>query len=111
MKKLLLLAVVVAGGIFGYAHFLNARPASPEEKILVDLEHRFDKATQQMAMANSSAGVTGMDTTADVEAARSTVRRIDTELEALKGRLKSAAAIQRAERLQEKVKAFRAATD
>jgi hypothetical protein len=111
MKKLLLLAVVVAGGIFGYTHFLNAKPASPDEKILVDLERRFDAATQQMMRANSSAGATGMDTTSDVEAARSSVRRIEGELESVKGRLKSDAARQRADRLQEKVRAFRAATD
>ena len=111
MKKMLLLLVAVAAGVIGYTHFLNARPASPDEQALASLESRFDKATPQMAMANSSAGATGMDTTADVEAARLSVNRIASELDTLKARLTSSAARERADRLQEKVRAFQAATN
>jgi len=111
MKKILLFGLVVAAGILGYTHFLNARPASTDEKALADLEHQFDAANQQMAMASRSAGVSGMDSTADVEASRTAVRRVESELQALKERLTSTAARERADRLQEKIRAFRAATD
>jgi hypothetical protein len=111
MKKVLGLALIVAAGIFAYTHFLNASPASADERLLGDLEHRFEAASQSMALANRSAGATGMDTTADIEAARAAVRRVDSELQELMGHLQSAPARQRAEKLQEKVRAFRAATD
>lgn len=111
MKKLLGLVVIVAAGIFAYTHFLNTPSASADERLLGDLEHRFEAASQSMALANRSAGATGIDTTADVEAARAAVRRVDGELQDLMGHLQSGSARQRAERLQEKIRAFRAAMD
>src|SRR5262245_41057187 len=111
MKKILGLALIVTAGIIGYTHFLQAPPASGDERTLGDLEHRFEAASQSMALANRSAGATGMDSTADVEAARLAVARIDDELQTVKGRLQSSAARERADRLQEKIRAFRAATD
>lgn len=107
MRKLLGLCFVFALGIFGYTHFLQVPPASADERALDDLEHRFEAASQSMAMASRSAGATGIDTTSDIEAARAAVRRVDSELQALKGRLQTSAALQRADRLQEKVRAFR----
>lgn len=107
MRKLLGLTLIVAAGIFGYTHFFNVPAASADESALGDLEHRFEAASQSMALASRSSGVSGMDTTADIEAARAAVRRVDSELQALKGRLESAAALQRADRLQERVRAFR----
>jgi hypothetical protein len=107
MRKILGLSLIVAVGIIGYTHFLQVPPASADESALGDLEHRFAAASQSMALANRSSGVSGMDTTADVEAARIAVRRIDSELQVIKGRLESSAARQRADRLQEKIRAFR----
>jgi len=111
MRKILILCLIVVAGVVGYSRFGSAHSASADEKALADLEHQFDAASQQMAMANHSAGLSGMDATADVEAARAAVRRVDSELQTLKGRLTSEAAQQRADRLQEKVRAFRQATD
>ena len=111
MKKLLLLLLVVAGGIVGYSYFLNVPPASADERVLTDLEHQFDSANQSMMQANRAAGVSGMDSTADIEAARTKVRRLEGELQELKPRLASAASRQRADRLEEKIRAFREATD
>src|SRR2546426_99136 len=66
MKKLLFLALVVAGGIVGYSYFLNAPPASADERVLADLEHQFDSANQSMMQASRATGVSGMDSTADI---------------------------------------------
>ena len=111
MKRLLLLVLVVAGGIVGYSYFLNAPPASSDERVLADLEHQFDSANQSMMQASRATGVSGIDSTADVEAARLRVRRLEGELQELKPRLVSDASRQRADRLEEKIRAFREATD
>ena len=111
MKKLVILSLIAVAGIIGYTRFLNARPASADDLALADLEHRFEAASQSMAMANRSAGVSGMDTTADIEAARIAVRRIDSELQELKGHLGAGSSRERADRLQEKVRAFREAME
>lgn len=110
MKKLLLVALVVAGGVIGYNHFLNPAPASADERVLSDLERRFDAASQQMAQATRSTGMSGLDTTADIEAARASVGRIEAELGRIEPTLTSQAARQRVDRLREKVKAFLGAT-
>lgn len=111
MKKLLLLVLVVAGGIWGYTYFVNPAPASADDSVLADLEHQFDSANQSFMQANRSAGVSGMDSTADIESARVKVRRLETELQELMPRLGSDASRQRADRLAEKIRAFREATD
>jgi hypothetical protein len=111
MKRLLLLVLVVAGGIVGYSYFLNAPPASADELVMADLEHQFDSASQSMMQATRSTGVLGLDSTADIEAARMKVRRLESELQQLKPRLASDASRQRADRLEQKIRAFREATD
>jgi len=111
MKKLLLLVLVVSGGIVGYSYFLNAPPASADERVLADLERQFDSANQSMMQASRATGASGMDSTADIEAARTKVRRLESELQQLKPRLASDASRQRADSLEEKIRAFREATD
>ena len=50
MKKLIGLSLIVAACIFGYTHFFSVPPASADESALGDLEHRFEAASQQMAL-------------------------------------------------------------
>ena len=50
-------------------------------------------------------------TVASAEAARAAVRRVDAELQEVKGHLASSSARQRADRLQEKVRAWREAME
>jgi hypothetical protein len=107
MKNLLLLVLVIGAGIFVYTHFLNAPPASADERALADLEHQFDAASQSAAQAGRSAGAAGLDSTADIEAARAKVGRLDAELQKMKPRLADDGARRRAERLEEKIRAFR----
>ncbi|MGH9869631.1 MAG: hypothetical protein ACREAA_15875 [Candidatus Polarisedimenticolia bacterium] len=111
MRKLITFALVVAAGFAGYHFFLNAPPASADERALADLEHQFDSANQSMMQASRSAGASGLDTTADIEAARAAVRRVDSDLKRLKGSLATDAARARADRLMEKVRAFLEATE
>jgi len=111
MKKLILLALVLSAAIFGYKSFINPAPAAADERVLADLERQFDSAARTMATATRSSGMSGMDTTADVEAARISARRIDAELQRIKPTLPSDAARRRAERLHETVRAFLAANN
>ena len=106
MRKLITFALVVAAGFAGYHFFLNAPPASADERALADLERQFDLASQSMMTATRSSGASGLDTTADIEAARLSVRRVESDLNRLKGRLTTEAARVRAERLRDKVRAF-----
>src|SRR5262245_15492473 len=111
MKKLLALVLVVAAGIMAYNYFMNAPAASADERSLADLEHQFDSANQSMMQASRAAGGSGLDTTADFEAARAAVRRVEAQLQQVKPRLQSDAARQRVEGLEEKIRAFKSATD
>ncbi len=109
MKKLLGLGLVVAAAIFGYTHFLHVPPASAEESALGELEHRFEAARQAVEIASRSAGATGLDTASDIETARIAVRRAESDLQTLRGRLDSASARRRADLLQERITDFRRA--
>ncbi len=110
MKKVLMLAVVLAGGIFGYTYFLNAPVAGADERDLANLEAQFAYANQSMMQATRSTGASGLDTTADIEAAIAKVRRVESQLREVKPRLASDASRQRADRLEEKIEAFLEAT-
>ncbi|MFQ5702023.1 MAG: hypothetical protein ACE5HU_09285 [Acidobacteriota bacterium] len=111
MKKLLFLATLIAAGILGYNYFVHVTPASAEERALAELEHQFDSANSAMMQAGRTAGVSGIDTTADIEAARSSVRRVENKLKQLTGRLESASARARAERLERRIQEFRRKVD
>jgi hypothetical protein len=111
MKKILGLVLVVAAGFGAYRYVLNVPEASAEESALAGLERQFDAATQQMMRASRSTGATGLDGTSEAEAARAAVRRVESELQRLQERLEPGPARQRADRLEEKIRAFRQATD
>jgi hypothetical protein len=74
MKKIVLLIVVVAGlwlGVnyvrTGQATFFPQTESAAEQR-LHDLEKQLDDVNAQMNQAGRTAGLTGMDTTADVSA-------------------------------------------
>lgn len=104
MRKLVILAIVVAAGILGYNHFYDVKPASAEAKALTDLEHRLDAANDRMVQAGRAAGMAGIDTTADVEAAHAAIRRVEQDLQNLKGRLADDASRRRAAALEQRIR-------
>jgi capsule polysaccharide export protein KpsE/RkpR len=74
MKKLVLLIVVVVGVWLGVNYIKTGdlsffpKAVSAEEKQMRDLEKELEGVNAQIAQAGRAAGMTGMDTTADVSA-------------------------------------------
>jgi len=113
MKKLaVVLAVAVVGLLaFNYATTgeLTLTPSfskSEEEVAVRDLQDAFDVARKQFAQAHRAAGVSGIDTSADADAAVSSVKRIKRELESLRKKLSEDRAKRSAGELSQALRAF-----
>jgi uncharacterized protein HemX len=105
MWKVLIVLVLIAGA----AYFLYQRSnvASSEEVQLVqDLQARFSEALNQFTSAAGRSGMIGIDTTFDTESTVVKIEKIRKELAALRERLKEAKAIERADKLSEKIEYF-----
>ena len=94
MKKLAVVLVLAMAGLLAYNFAttgeLTLKPSftlSAEEEQLRDLERDFNAAKKSFAQAHRAAAVGGLDTTADVEAAKRAVRGISKDLQALKKKL------------------------
>ncbi len=105
MKKIALLALVVAAAVIGYNQFVNVKPASAEDRALADLEERFDRAEDRMIAAGRSAGMAGIDATADISAAQAEIRRVGEDLGKLKDRITGEASRSRAAALERRIRA------
>ena len=115
MKKILVVVAVLAAALVAYNYVSTGRltlvPAmmvSQDEQALRSLEDRFSAATRQYQQAARTAGLSGLDTTADANAALTSLRQIDKELRALRKRLSSQSEIQRADYLSAAIKEFSA---
>ena len=94
MGKLVVVLLLVGALAAGYFFFLSdtadgfsLMPSfmlTAEEKQLRDLGDQFQAVKQRYVQANRMAAVGGIDTTADIEAARARTRAIEKELKALK---------------------------
>ncbi len=114
MKKALVATVVLVAGLVAYNYATTGEikvvptfSLSEEEQELKDLEDRFKAARRQFAQAHRAAAVGGLDTTADVEAARRAVGEIDAELKALRERTTSEKVRREADELDALVSAFK----
>jgi SMC interacting uncharacterized protein involved in chromosome segregation len=76
---------------YNYVHSgkLTLIPSSMSkgEQQLQQLEKRLDNARRQFEAAGRAAGISGVDTTADAEAARRELERIETEFHTLRSQL------------------------
>jgi phage-related tail protein len=115
MKKIIGVIVVLVAGLLAYNFVTTGKfslvpslTLSEDERALKALEDRFHAATRQYTQAARTAGMSGLDTTADGEAALRSVERIEKDLRALRKRLSSQPAIQRAEHLATAIKEFSA---
>src|SRR5262249_603229 len=95
-KRLVLALVLAVAALFAYNYITTGKLAlipsnnlSDQEKELPDLEARLNAAVRQYAQAGRSAGLSGIDTTSDAEAARVEVQKIQKSLDEL-GRKASA---------------------
>ena len=113
MKKLVLFALVLAGGLVGYNYFTTGQitlvpggELSPIEQKIADLQEEFDRARKQASQAYRTAAVGGIDTTADLDAATKSVAKIKKSLTGLHATLKSDSAKRRARRLKKAIREF-----
>jgi len=114
MKKVLVLIVLVVGALLAYNYtttgkitLIPAGPLTPEEQELQRLERAFETAAQQFNQALRSAGMAGLDTTGDADAAMEEVRRIERSLGQLMRRLEGENARTVAERLKRRLREFK----
>jgi Zn-dependent oligopeptidase len=115
MKKLVILVVVALVGLVGYNYATTGEfrlvpdfSKSDEEHAVEELAQQLDQAKKQFTQAHRTAATSGLDTTADVEAARVTVKRIEKELKSLRAGLSEEKAERKAEELAAAVRAFAA---
>jgi uncharacterized membrane protein YccC len=93
---LLVVIVVVLAALLAHNYVHTGRltlvppPPFQAEQQLGQLEKRFDRARAQFEQPGRAAGISGVDTSADAEAARREVERIDAELKALRNQLEDA---------------------
>jgi chromosome segregation ATPase len=112
MKGLVLVVLFVAGALLAYNYVhtgkLTLIPSSlsKAEQQLQRLEERLDSARRQFQAAGRAAGVAGVDTSADAEAARREVERIEADLKALSGQLEEADKV-KADELMDKIQEFK----
>jgi len=114
MKKIVLLVVAVVGALLAYNYtttgeltLLPQGPLSGEEQELQRLERDFETAAGEFNQALRSAGLAGLDTTGDADAAMKEVRRIERKLDDLMRRLVSDDERGKAERLRRRLLEFK----
>jgi hypothetical protein len=105
MKKLLVLILVVVAGYVAYQKFVVGEK-SEEMKRVQALADDFAAAKQSMVQAERSAGVSGMDTTGDVDGVLHAVDTLLEKLQELKEGLTEEKAIAKAEALEKEMRAF-----
>lgn len=93
MKNIVAIAVVVVVGLVAFNYFqtgefsfLPGGGLSEEERELNRLKGEFRRAAQSYRQAGRAAGVSGLDTTADLQAALQNVDGIERDLEGLRKR-------------------------
>ncbi len=113
MKKLAAVLVVVVVGLLGYNYATTGEfklvPSfsnSEEEQAVLDLREDFATSQKQFAQAHRMAGLSGIDTSSDVSAAVSDVKRIKRQLEKLRKNLTEDKAKRIAGELANSVKEF-----
>ncbi|HXI03003.1 MAG TPA: hypothetical protein VNI57_07475 [Candidatus Saccharimonadales bacterium] len=106
MKKIFLAALLVAGGIAAFNYVSSGRlgthgmaAQSPEEKQVANLESRLQEAESELSQASRSAGLAGIDTTADAEVAVRKINQVESEATALKNRVKEQALTDRLDKV------------
>lgn len=107
MKRVLIVVLVAAAGFIVWNNFIAPRSAQASESRLAELERQLDAARSQMLQAGRTAGMSGMDTTADVEAAANEVERIEGSLKMVMKDLATPAARDRAAKLQSRIEDFK----
>ena len=114
VKNLITIAVVVVVALVAFNYFqtgeFSLMPGggmSDEEQELNRLKGEFRRATQAYRQAGRSAGVSGMDTTADARAALQTLDGVERDVKALKKRSEDAELKAKADELLAEIKKYK----
>jgi hypothetical protein len=114
MKRFLGVLAIVAAGLLAYNYVTTGKvklipgaSMSDVESRLADLQDQVADARSQVAQAGRSAGMTGLDSTADVSAARRVVEETARAFEELKPKLETEAEKERARELAAAITQFR----
>jgi len=114
MKNIITLVVVVVVALVAFNYFSSGEfkllPGSSmtgEEQELNALKGEFRRAAQAYRQAGRSAGISGMDTTADAEAALQTVDSVEKEVKALRKRTDDAEVIEKIDALLAEIKKYK----
>lgn len=114
VKNLITIAVVVVVALVAFNYFqtgefklMPGSSMSEEEQELNRLKGEFRRAAQAYRQAGRSAGVSGMDTTHDAEAALKTVDGVERDVKALKKRMKDPEAKSKADELLAEIKKYK----
>lgn len=90
MKKALIVLLVAAAGWIGFQSYragqlsVWAGEKSPDQARIEALEKRLDEARARYKQAGRAASVSGVDTTAQADAAMQEIKRLEKELEELR---------------------------
>ena len=112
MKGVILVVLIAAAALLAYNYVHTGRltlipsSLSKAEQQLQRLEQRLDSAHRQFDAAGRAAGVSGVDTSADAEAARREVERVEQDLKTLRGQLEEADKL-KADELMDKIQEFK----
>ncbi len=112
MKGLIAVVALVVVALLAYNYVHTGRLAlipsslSRDEQALQRLEERFATARRQFEAAGRAAGVAGVDTTADAEAARRDIEKVEADLGDLRSHLGGALQA-KADQLRNEIVAFR----
>lgn len=112
MKKTILIAIVlIVGGLLAYNYFnigkltlIPSSPLSEEEKEIKMLEEELRAAERAFAQAGRASSLAGVDTTADAEATRHVVERVENKARELKRRTESEEIRRKIEILETKIR-------
>ncbi len=114
VKNLIAIAVVVVVGLLAFNYFqtgeFSLKPGggmSDEERELNRLKGEFRRAAQAYRQAGRAAGLSGLDTTSDAEAAIQTVAGVERDVRALKKRTKDPKVKEQADQLLAEIKKYR----
>jgi len=93
MKKAIFVFILIVIAFLAYNYFrtgtftlIPSGASSEEEQELKELEEDLKDASALISQAERSAGISGMDTTADMDAALQQIKRVERGLEELKER-------------------------
>jgi hypothetical protein len=105
MAKTLFVLLLIAGAAFLIYRQVSG-PASEEVLQVKDLQDRFAIVINRFTSASGRSGLLGMDTTDQAETAVNQTLKIRSELADLRKRLTEPAAINKADKLFEKIEHF-----